>query len=69
MTTLMKKNLDFLMYEAVEPSDPLVDRFAGMRDRGVLKYVAWSEFTRRDMDVQLDQSQASLRSRLTLMAP
>ena len=36
----------------LEPSDLLVDRFAGMQDSGVLRFVPWAELGRRDHEVR-----------------
>jgi len=38
--------------EMMEPSDSLVDKFHTMQDKGVLKYLPWNEYGRRDMELE-----------------
>lgn len=35
-----------------EPSDNLVDKLSTMQEAGVLRYIAWEDITRRDLEVQ-----------------
>jgi len=42
----------FVFDEMVEPSDSLVDKFHTMKERGVLKYLTWQEYGRRDAELE-----------------
>jgi len=47
----------FVFDEMVEPSDTLVDKFHTMKERGVLKYLAWQEYGQRDAELENDKQE------------
>ena len=62
MTALRAKLSGLKLVGELEPSNSLTDKFVAMQETGELRYVPWSELTRRDKEVRGDKKDEGWRT-------